>query len=138
MRSAVIVGTLVVLTGVSGCGRSEAPKTATASAPTPAPAATSAPAAAPAVDGEAVYTANCATCHMADGRGVPNFQPPIVGSTVLAADPVRLETVIRAGSAALKDRPNPMGWEMPPFGYLTDPEIKALVAYVRGTFGAGE
>ena len=87
------------------------------------------------MDGAALYTQHCATCHMEDGQGVPNFQPAIVGSPVLTAEPLRLEIVIRGGSAALQDRPNPNGWEMPPFGYLSDAEIKALTGYVRAQFG---
>ncbi|MCF3651833.1 c-type cytochrome [Synoicihabitans lomoniglobus] len=88
------------------------------------------------VNGADIYNEHCATCHMGDGSGVPNFQPPIAGSPVVAAGRDRLEAVIRAGSAALQDRPNTMGWQMPPFGFLTDPEVEALVGYVTDTFGS--
>lgn len=110
---------------------------ATPVAPAPAgmAAVTPAPTSLPVPDGEALFNQHCATCHMADGGGVPNFQPPILDSPVLAAERERLVAVIRAGSAALKDRPNPMGWEMPPFGFLPDPELNALVDYVRQRFG---
>lgn len=74
-------------------------------------------------------------CHMADGGGVPNFQPPIAGSPIAKGNVAKLEAVIRAGSAVLKDRENPFGNEMPPFGHLSDAEIKALVEYVHVTFG---
>ncbi len=89
----------------------------------------------PAPDGEGLYQANCATCHMADGWGVPNFQPGIVEGPIVAAGADRVADVIRGGSAALRDRDNPMGWEMPPFGFLSQPEIDALTAYVVSAFG---
>lgn len=88
----------------------------------------------PALDGEALYMANCATCHMADGGGVPNFQPGILDGPIVAAGAERVAQVIRAGSAVLRDRENEMGWEMPPFGFLSDAEIDALTAYVLNTF----
>jgi mono/diheme cytochrome c family protein len=87
------------------------------------------------LDGAALYAQHCATCHMMDGHGVPNFQPGIVDGPVVAAGRDKVEAVIRAGSAALQDRPNPMGWEMPPLGTIGDAEIKALTDYVVATFG---
>jgi nitrite reductase (NO-forming) len=117
-----------------GCGRSDPPKsTAQEAASTevsnpegPAPEI---------IDGAALYTQYCAMCHMADGNGVPNFQPPIAGSPIAKGDVAKLEAVIRAGSAALGGRENPFGNEMPPFGHLKEEEIKALVWYVHENFG---
>ncbi len=90
---------------------------------------------APAPNGEALYAAHCATCHMADGGGVPNFQPGILDGPIVAEGPRRVAEVIRGGSAALRGRENPMGWEMPPFGFLGDDEVEALAAYVQRAFG---
>ena len=141
VRSAALLSLCIAL-GNGGCRRSDrtGADTSEPAAPSPVAAETASVAAVEpeptvsTVNGAEVYTAHCATCHMGDGKGVPNFQPPIYGSPILDEDPIRLETVIRAGSAALTDRPNPMGWEMPPFGYLTNPEIKALVVYLRTEF----
>ncbi|WP_442890934.1 c-type cytochrome [Congregicoccus parvus] len=91
--------------------------------------------AASAVDGLAVYREHCAVCHMDDGHGVPNMQPGIVGSSFLEGDPVRLYAVIRAGSAALRDRPSEYGNEMPPFGMLSEEEVAAVTSYIRERFG---
>jgi mono/diheme cytochrome c family protein len=85
--------------------------------------------------GEAIYQKYCAVCHMTDGSGVPNFQPPLRGSAIVAGDPARLEAVIRAGSAALQDRESNYSAVMPPFGTLTDAEVRAIVDYVRQRFG---
>jgi mono/diheme cytochrome c family protein len=132
MRVAAFAATTVL--GTVGCGRSEK---SDPPRPNPAPAETATvPEAVPEVaHGEALYTQYCAMCHMADGGGVPNFQPPIAGSPVAKGNVAKLEAVIRAGSAVLKDRENPFGNEMPPFGHLSDGEIKALVEYVHATFG---
>ena len=89
----------------------------------------------PPPSGEALYMANCATCHMADGGGVPNFQPGILDGPIVAEGAERVASVIRGGSATLRDRENEMGWEMPPFGFLSDAEVAALTAYVIKTFG---
>ena len=132
MLAAAFAATTVLAT--VGCGRSEKPEPPK---PNPAPAE---PAVVPEVvpevaDGAALYTQHCAMCHMADGGGVPNFQPPIVGSPIAKGNVAKLEAVIRAGSAVLKNRENPFGNEMPPFGHLSDGEVKALVEHVRANFG---
>ena len=130
----VSIGGVVFGVGIMGGGLLLRPEPPT---PTPTAAAESAPESVPPPSGEALYAANCATCHMADGGGVPNFQPGILDGPIVAAGAERLALVIRGGSAALQDRENEMGWEMPPFGFLTDAEITALTAYVLEAFGPG-
>ncbi|MGH8017567.1 MAG: c-type cytochrome [Opitutaceae bacterium] len=97
------------------------------------------PAAAPetvsAVSGEAVYMEHCATCHMADGHGVPDMQPGLVGSPIVSGDPAMLIAVIRSGSAALRGQPNAFQNEMPPFGLLSEEEVRAVADYIRERFG---
>ena len=123
LRTAALGGAALML---AACGRKEAPS----------PAAPEEPAAAtPTVSGAEIYDLYCAVCHMADGHGVPNFQPGLHGSPIVVGDPAKLEAVIRAGSAALTDRPSEFGAGMPPFGNLDDDEVKAIVAYVRERFG---
>lgn len=88
-----------------------------------------------AIDGKAVYMKHCATCHMADGRGVPSFQPGIVDSPIVTGELETLEAVIWAGSAYLGTiRENPTGHNMPPFGYLSGEEVKALALFVKENF----
>ena len=129
----VSVGFVAVGLGVIGVGlllqKPAAPAEAVvATGPTPAPSA-------PPPDGAALYQAHCATCHMVDGGGVPNFQPGILDGPIVAEGAARVAAVIRGGSAALQGRDNPMGWEMPPFGFLEDAEVEALTAYVVKAFG---
>ncbi|MGH6728357.1 MAG: c-type cytochrome [Pseudolabrys sp.] len=98
-------------------------------APAPAKTATK-------VDGAAVFRDQCAACHQANGAGVPDQFPPLAGNRdiFLSADyPVR---VVLFG---LKGKINVIGKnfdaEMPPLDVLSDSEIAAVVAYIRGAWG---
>lgn len=76
--------------------------------------------------GEAVYNANCAACHQANGMGVPGAFPAISGSKV-ATGPIEdhLKTVING-------RP---GTAMAAFGgQLSDADIAAVVTYQRNSW----
>jgi mono/diheme cytochrome c family protein len=121
-RAALALVLTLAAVGGGACGRKE-------------PAAVGPAAATPVSAGERVYQQYCAACHMPDGGGVANFQPPLRGSAIVAGDPAKLEAVIRAGSAALRDREPLYNSEMPPFGMLTDEEVRSTVEYVRTRFG---
>lgn len=111
-------------------------------APTPAPSATSATSVAarpPADRGETVYLEICALCHMPDGAGVPNMQPPLTKQGLLSGDPVTLIRLVLYGPDAVlpKNRPtyqNPM----PELSSLTDEEIAASLNYARRKFAGIE
>ena len=51
--------------------------------------------------GARLYAQTCAACHMVDGSGVANMQPPLIGDQVVAGDPARLINVILRGPAAV-------------------------------------
>jgi mono/diheme cytochrome c family protein len=135
IAAGIVLAAVVALSG--GCRRS-GPETTETPAPAPAGAADAGSVAgAPAapVDGARVYSDYCSVCHMEDGKGVPNMQPALVGSAIVNGDVAYLENVIRGGSAFLGPRPVDVQNEMPPLGFLSDDEIRAVIAYVRGTFG---
>ena len=105
----------------------------------PAPAPASAP---PAADtqpaGQRLYARHCLSCHQADGRGVPNMQPPIKGGTWVAGDAKALALFVLTGgfdSAERKDSAshNPM----PPFRQLSDEDLAGILTYIRQKFGDG-
>jgi cytochrome c oxidase subunit 2 len=81
--------------------------------------------------GEAVYTANCAACHQANGKGVPPAFPPLDGSTI-ATGPVAahldvvLNGVVRYGQATAM-----VAWK----NTLSPTEIAAVVTYERNAWG---
>jgi mono/diheme cytochrome c family protein len=117
------------------------PKSGPKAPPTPEPVA--APAAAPATpvltpEGAALFNQNCATCHMADGNGVPYMQPGIKGSAWISnPDPQHLLTLIMRGAVvAMGAGADAWDNKMPPFDNLSDAEIATLATYVRARFGA--
>ena len=118
-----------------------APAAPAPAAPAPKPAAPPAVAAVPAADvlkqGEDIFNNTCATCHMADGYGVPNLQPAIVGSAWISnPDPQLLLTLILRGSAVLGEAAKAYENDMAPQDHLSDAEVAAVATYVRGRFGA--
>lgn len=94
-------------------------------------------AAAPLPDGAAIFTQTCATCHMADGGGVPYMQPSIKGSAWISnPDPQLLLSLILRGAAVLGDAANAYDNKMAPQDALSDTEIAAVATYVRQRFAA--
>ena len=88
-------------------------------------------------EGAAVYQKACATCHMANGSGVAGLQPALVGSTVVTGDPGTLIRVVLRGPAAVLPPSKTSANQMPPFAYLSDPDVAAALSYVRQAFGKG-
>jgi mono/diheme cytochrome c family protein len=80
--------------------------------------------------GAVVYSANCASCHQADGLGVVGSFPPLVGNP-RAADADYVETVVREGlSGPIEVLGEPYDVEMQALDGLSDDEVSAVVAYV--------
>jgi mono/diheme cytochrome c family protein len=104
----------------------------------PAPAEPATPAASlPGPEGETIFKQSCATCHMADGSGVPFLQPSIKGSAWISApDPQLLLSLILRGSAILGEAAKAYDNDMPPVDALSDAEIAAVATYVRQRFAA--
>ncbi len=77
--------------------------------------------------GQAVYEQQCATCHQADGAGVPPTFPALAGSEFVngpAADQIGL---------VLNGKP---GTAMAAFGnILSETDIAAAITYTRNSFG---
>lgn len=75
--------------------------------------------------GKSVYLQRCVGCHALDGSGIvgPDIRPGKVLEKYASAE--AMEAILRDGLG-----------EMPEFGSkLTNPEIAAVVAYVRGGLG---
>jgi cytochrome c oxidase subunit II len=81
--------------------------------------------------GQGVYTANCAACHQATGKGVPPAFPPLDGSKV-ATGPVaaHLDTVLNG--VAKNGQPTAM---VPWKNTLSPTDIAAVVTYERNSWG---
>jgi mono/diheme cytochrome c family protein len=72
--------------------------------------------------GQQLYRANCAVCHMDTGAGNPPTFPALSGNDQLG-DPVRIVRHIHQGEGS-----------MPPFPGLTAGEISSLANYVRSAW----
>jgi len=87
--------------------------------------------------GAEVFVKNCATCHMADGGGVPYLQPSIKGSAWISnPDPQLLLSLILRGSAILGEAAKAYDNDMPPVDALSDADIAAVATYARQRFAA--
>ena len=76
-----------------------------------------------AVDGAALYGANCAVCHGAGGEGYRDIIPPLTENPDLEA-PSHLVTYVHQGMIS-----------MPPSPWLTDEEVAVIASFVRDDFG---
>lgn len=88
----------------------------------------------PALDGKALYTANCAACHQANGEGLPGAFPPLKGSPIVTGDNLQLYVdIIMNGYDA-----NPQYGTMAAVGTnlgWTEHEVAAVINYERSSWG---
>ncbi|MGO2135776.1 c-type cytochrome [Marinobacter sp.] len=94
------------------------------------------------VDGEALFSAHCSSCHQATGQGIPGAFPPLAGSKWLQADPNIPVAIVHDGlQGEIEVAGNTFQGMMPPLGgQLSDAEIAAVLSYARNEWGndAGE
>lgn len=86
--------------------------------------------------GKAIYAKYCMACHQADGGGVPNLNPPLIKTTYVLDDKVRLINIVLNGLDEEVEidgefYSNPM----PQLDILTDQEIADVLTYIRNSFG---
>ncbi|OCX53164.1 cytochrome C [Mucilaginibacter sp. PPCGB 2223] len=87
-------------------------------------------------NGKVVYTQHCLSCHMADGGGVPNMNPPLVKTSYVLGDKKRIIKVVLNGFAQNVDIDGESySNNMPPQNFLKDQEIADVLTYVRSSFG---
>lgn len=88
-------------------------------------------------DGEAVYQANCASCHQSDGKGTSNIFPPLDGSKWVTGDKERLIRIILDGmTGPLEVRGIDYNASMPPWkNLLNDQEIADVASFIRSSWG---
>ncbi|MDX1460995.1 MAG: cytochrome c [Xanthomonadales bacterium] len=77
--------------------------------------------------GETVYTSHCATCHQADGAGLPPAFPGLAGSSVTTGPREGVLDIVLNG----KDGTAMQAWS----GMLPATDIAAVVTYIRNSFG---
>jgi len=92
------------------------------------------------VDGQALYLANCAMCHQAEGQGVPGAFPPLAKSDYLQtlASSKRLELVdlvLRGKTGAITVNGVEYNGVMTPVAGLDDAQLAAVLSFVSNNWG---
>ncbi len=83
------------------------------------------------------FATHCASCHQADGAGIPGTFPPLKGNAA-AGDPEHVADVIQNGkSGPLEVDGVAYDSVMPAVAALSGAELDAVVAYVVGLSGGG-
>lgn len=86
--------------------------------------------------GKKVYDAYCGACHMANGKGVPSMNPPLIATEYVLGDKDRLIGIVLNG---MQD-PIEINGEtyqniMASHAFLSDQQIADVLTYVRQSFG---
>jgi mono/diheme cytochrome c family protein len=87
-------------------------------------------------EGEMLYKAKCANCHIEDGSGVGELVPPLAKADYLKTADLDVACIIRNGMKG-KITVNGIVYEseMPPHNKLSEVEIANIVNYVHNAWG---
>ena len=86
-------------------------------------------------NGKKIYGQYCLACHMADGGGVPNMNPPLSKTSYVLGDKTRLIKVILNGLATGEEIDGETYTNvMPAHNFLKDQEIADVLSFVRNSF----
>lgn len=87
--------------------------------------------------GAHTYATRCASCHGLDGKGLPEWMPPLAGATsALAKESASAINITLNGSQRVVAAGVPDAYRMPAFReQLSDAEIADVLSYVRSTWG---
>lgn len=86
--------------------------------------------------GKIVYTSICLPCHMADGGGVQNMNPPLVKTTyVLGNKSALIKIVLNGFNDDVEINGQTYSNTMSAHDDLKDQQIADVLTYVRNSFG---
>ncbi len=86
--------------------------------------------------GKIVYTNVCLPCHMADGGGVQNMNPPLMNTTyVLGNKTTLIKIVLHGFNEDVEINGQTYSNTMSPHDDLSDRQIADVLTYVRHSFG---
>lgn len=93
------------------------------------------PAAGAAVDGKALFAAQCAACHQANGKGLPGVFPPLDGSEWVTGDTRVLANILLHGiNGEITVAGTKYQGSMPAFAQLSDAELAGVASYIRSSW----
>jgi putative membrane-bound dehydrogenase-like protein len=125
---------LVALAATAPAGLRGIMEQSLAAAPDKTPAAAELPA--HLVAGRDLYMKTCIECHQANGEGVPDTFPPLVGSEWVTGDPRTLLRIMLGGLMGPIDvKGLKFNGVMPGHSHASDEDIAAIASYVRHSFG---
>lgn len=86
--------------------------------------------------GKEVYTLFCQNCHMEDGNGTPEINPPVAKADYIKK-PARtlIDIILKGQSGEVIVNGKKYNTIMPPQEYLTDIQIADVLNYVRNSWG---
>lgn len=88
-----------------------------------------------AVDGKALYAAQCAACHQATGAGLPGVFPPLDGAEWVQGEPRVLANILLHGiTGEITVKGNKYQGAMPAFAQLSDAELAGIASFIRGNW----
>ena len=88
-----------------------------------------------AVDGKALYAAQCAACHQPTGAGLPGVFPPLDGSEWVQGEPRVLANILLHGiTGEITVKGNKYQGAMPAFPQLSDAELAGIASFIRGNW----
>jgi len=86
--------------------------------------------------GKEVYTLYCQNCHMEDGKGTPDINPPVAKADYLKKPAKTLIDVILKGqSGEVVVNGKKYNAIMPAQEYLSDEQIADVLNYIRNSWG---
>ena len=86
--------------------------------------------------GKEVYTSYCMSCHMEDGNGTPDINPPLAKADYIKKPAKTLISIILDGqSGEITVNKKKYNIPMPPQPYLSDEQIADVLNYVRNSWG---
>jgi mono/diheme cytochrome c family protein len=90
----------------------------------------------PLARGKIVYTNVCLACHMADGGGVPNMNPPLANTTYVLGNKAALVKIVLHGfNEDVEINGKTFSNTMSAHDDLSDRQIADVLTYIRHSFG---
>ena len=92
----------------------------------------------PKVLGKKLFSANCVTCHQANGQGQPGQFPPLAGSEFVLGDASNrmIAIVLKGLQGPVQVKGQAFNNAMQPWeGQYTDQQLAAILTYVRSDWG---
>lgn len=87
--------------------------------------------------GAKVYTANCASCHQANGQGVAGAFPPLAGSAIVNGDAAKVVHIVKYGlTGPVQVAGKSYNGQMPAWSpQISDGDIASVITYIRSSWG---